>query len=150
MEMDQAYMQVKIVFDLFGYVAAALVTWIFSRWVFRKNELPNPFTAEEKRTYYLLVVAGAMTIGTIVSTFDGAVIPGRNPQNGILISKSIAGALFGGIVFAEIYKKIKGISIPTGILFLPGILAGVFVGRIGAIVIGIRDFTYGLPTSLPW
>lgn len=54
------------------------------------------------------------------------------------------------MITAESIKKSLGITGPTGALFLPGIVTGVFTGRIGAYVLGIRDFTYGLPTSLPW
>ncbi len=32
--------------------------------------------------------------GTLVSTFDGFMIPGRNPESAIIVSKSIAGAIF--------------------------------------------------------
>ena len=68
----------------------------------------------------------------------------------MLISKSIAWALFWWVITAELYKYLNHITTPTGILFLPGIVLGVLVGRIWAIMTWIRDFTYGLPTSLPW
>jgi hypothetical protein len=46
------------------------------------------------------------------------------------------------VITAELYKYLHHIRIPTGILFLPGIVLGVLIGRIGAIMTGIRDFTY--------
>ena len=53
------------------------------------------FPSDDVRWYYhLVVIAGAMLGGTVVSTFDGLMIPGRNPEGAILVSKSIAGAIF--------------------------------------------------------
>jgi phosphatidylglycerol:prolipoprotein diacylglycerol transferase len=148
---DFDYWHIKIIYDLSGYIVAFLVTWFFYKKVLSKDELPNPFKSkDQKMEYYLYVIAWAMFGGMIISTFDGAMIPGRNPEWGMLISKSIAWALFWGIITAEAYKYLNHIKTPTGILFLPGIVLGVLVGRIGAIMTGLRDFTYGLPTSLPW
>ena len=148
---DFDYWHIKILYDLTGYIVAFAVTWFFYKKVLTKSELPNPFESKQQKwEYYLYVIAGAMLGGILISTFDGAMIPGRNPEGGMLISKSIAGALFGGIITAECYKYLKHIKTPTGILFLPGIVLGVLIGRIWAIMTGLRDFTYGLPTSLPW
>ncbi len=148
---DFIYWQEKILYDMAGYITAIFVTWFFYKKVLKKSELPNPFTSKnQKWEYYLYVIAWAMFGGMITSTFDGAMIPGRNPEWWMLISKSIAGALFWGILTAELYKYLHHIKTPTGILFLPGIVLGVLVGRLWAITTGLRDFTYGDATSLPW
>ena len=148
---DFDYWHIKILYDLTGYLSAFWVTWFFYTKVFRRDELPNPFSSKnEKIEYMLSVIAGAMLWGILISTFDGFMISGRNPENGILISKSIAGALFWWVITAEIYKYFHKIKIPTGILFLPGIIIWICIGRIGAIITWLRDFTYGTPTMLPW
>ncbi len=148
---DFIYWQEKILYDIAGYITAFLVTWVFYRNVLTKDELPSPFKSNnQKWEYYLYVIAGAMLWWMIVSTFDWAMIPWRNPEWYMLISKSIAGALFWWILTAELYKYLNHITTPTGILFLPGIVLWVLIGRFGAIATGIRDFTYWLPTTLPW
>lgn len=147
---DFAYWHIKILYDLAGYITAFFATWYFYKKIFKQWEIPNPFKKWQKEEYYLYVIAGAMLGGIIISTFDGAMIPGRNPEGWILLSKSIAWALFGWVITAEIYKYFNNIKTPTGILFLPGIVLWVFIGRLWAIATWIRDFTYGLPTSLPW
>ena len=38
----------------------------------------------------------------------------------------------------------------TGDDFVPAILSGILVGRVGCFVSGLHDGTYGLSTSLPW
>lgn len=133
-----------------GYATAFFVTWIFYRKVFRKGELPNPFPHEQQSEYVLFVIAWAMFGGMVLSTFDGAMIPGRNPEWWILLSKSIAGALFGWIITAELYKYLHHVTVPTGILFLPWIVLGVLVWRVGAVMTGLRDFTYGNPCDYAW
>jgi hypothetical protein len=131
-------------------MVAVLATWFFYKKIFRKDELPNPFPHWGKWEYFLSVLAGAMLGGMIISTFDGAMIPGRNPEWGILLSKSIVWALFWGVLTAELYKYFHHIKVPTGILFLPGIVLWVFAGRLGAVATGLRDFTYGDPCQYRW
>ena len=146
-----AYWHVKILFDLSGYAAAFLATRFFYKKVFRSGELPDPFVTRRKKWgYYISITVVALFFAVSVSTFDGAMIPGRDPSGGIILSKSIAGALFGGVLAAELYKRFCKIRVPTGILFLPGLVIGLFVGRFGALATGLHDFTYGLPTRLPW
>lgn len=149
--LDFIYWQEKILYDMAGYITAFFVTWFFYQKALTKDELPNPFESNnQKWEYYLYVIAGAMLWWMIVSTFDWAMIPGRNPEWWFLLSKSIAWALFWWIIIAELYKSINHIKTPTGILFLPGIVLWVLIGRLGAIATWLRDFTYWLPTSLPW
>ena len=77
---DFAYWHIKILYDLAGYATAFVATWFFYRRVFRPGELVSPFRdREQKVEYYLFVIAGAMLGGILISTFDGAMIPGRNP-----------------------------------------------------------------------
>lgn len=148
---DFEYWHIKIIYDAAGYIAAFGVTWWYSKKVFHPGELPNPFAGRMQRAEYMLVVLAAAMLGAVcVSTFDGMMITERQLATGVILSKSIAGAIFGGVIGAEGYKYLRGIRVATGILFLPGIVVGVLVGRVGAIATGLRDFTYGLPTHLPW
>jgi len=43
-DFDFAYWHTKILYDIAGYITAFCVTWYFSRKIFHKDELPNPFT----------------------------------------------------------------------------------------------------------
>lgn len=152
MQFDVDYWQIKILFDFGGYIMAIGWIFLFKKYFLWKNkELKNIFPSKGlKWEYYLLVICGAMIGATIISTFDGCMIPWRCPEWWVLLSKSIAGALFWWVITAEAWKYFHRIKTPTGILFLPGILVGVFFGRLGALATWLRDFTYGLPTSLPW
>jgi len=64
--------------------------------------------------------------------------------------KTIVGGLLGGWLGVEIAKSISGIHRRTGDLFALPLCVGIAVGRIGCLVAGLADDTYGKPTSLPW
>jgi phosphatidylglycerol---prolipoprotein diacylglyceryl transferase len=83
---------------------------------------------------------GAFALGTLNMVVSGA--PG--------LGRSILGALFGAIVGVELYKRIRGVSGSTGLSFVVPLSFGIAVGRIGCLLSGLDDFTYGVPTSLPW
>jgi phosphatidylglycerol:prolipoprotein diacylglycerol transferase len=68
-----------------------------------------------------------------------------------LQGQSIVGGLLGGWLGVEIAKWLTNWSGPrTGDDFVPAILVGILVGRIGCFLAGLHDGTYGLPTALPW
>lgn len=64
--------------------------------------------------------------------------------------KTIVGGLLGGWLGVEIAKKVSGIQRRTGDLFALPLCVGIAVGRVGCLVAGLADDTYGKPTSLPW
>jgi prolipoprotein diacylglyceryltransferase len=66
------------------------------------------------------------------------------------VARSIEGAIFGGIVAVELYKRMAGVTLRTGARFALPLAVGVAVGRIGCFFSGLDDFTHGTETSLPW
>jgi prolipoprotein diacylglyceryltransferase len=50
----------------------------------------------------------------------------------------------------EIVKRFSGIHRRTGDLFALPLCVGIAVGRIGCLLAGLADDTFGKPTSLPW
>lgn len=65
----------------------------------------------------------------------------------ILNSKTIMGGLFGGLLGVELAKKIIGEKQSSGDLFVFPIILGIFIGRIGCFLSGIKEFTYGKETT---
>lgn len=68
----------------------------------------------------------------------------------LLSGKTIIGALLGGTAAVEWIKRRKGIRRRTGDLFAIPLAAGIAIGRIGCLLAGKQDDTYGIPTILPW
>ncbi len=64
-----------------------------------------------------------------------------------LNSKTIMGGLFGGLLGVELSKKIIGERKSSGDLFTLPLILGIFIGRIGCFLSGIKEFTYGSPTD---
>ena len=64
--------------------------------------------------------------------------------------KTIVGGLLGGWLGVEIVKRLSGIRRRTGDLFALPLCVGIAVGRVGCLLAGLADDTYGKPTTLPW
>jgi phosphatidylglycerol:prolipoprotein diacylglycerol transferase len=64
--------------------------------------------------------------------------------------KTIVGGLLGGWLGVEIVKLVTGIRSRTGDLFALPLCVAIAVGRIGCLIAGLADDTYGKPTTLPW
>ena len=64
--------------------------------------------------------------------------------------KTIVGGLLGGWLAVELVKKLSGIKRRTGDLFALPLCVGIAVGRVGCLLAGLADDTYGKPTALPW
>jgi phosphatidylglycerol:prolipoprotein diacylglycerol transferase len=64
--------------------------------------------------------------------------------------KTIVGGLLGGWLAVELTKKVQHIETRTGDLFAIPLCLGILIGRIGCLLAGLADDTYGTPTSLPW
>lgn len=64
--------------------------------------------------------------------------------------KTIVGGLLGGWIAVETLKRVSGIRSRTGDLFVLPLCVGIAVGRIGCLLAGFADDTYGDATGLPW
>ena len=127
-------------FDLLAWIAAALA----GRWQFRRWPDEAVFLSKITGPSYFI----ALGLGAVA----GAWMAGSANSVGAIFapSHSIAGALAGGIVAVELWKLAKGVRVSTGGALVLPICAGIVVGRLGCIFAGLPDYTYGIPTTLPW
>ncbi|MEN8216939.1 MAG: prolipoprotein diacylglyceryl transferase family protein [Pseudomonadota bacterium] len=56
--------------------------------------------------------------------------------------KSVLGAIVGGIIAVELFKKVMKIDVSTGAYFVPSLTIGIAVGRIWCYFSGLEDYTY--------
>jgi prolipoprotein diacylglyceryltransferase len=68
----------------------------------------------------------------------------------LLGGKTVVGALLGGTIAVEWWKRREGIRGRTGDLFAIPLAVGIAIGRIGCFLAGVQDDTHGIATSLPW
>ena len=64
--------------------------------------------------------------------------------------KTIVGGLLGGWLGVEVVKFSRHTRRRTGDLFALPLCVGIAVGRVGCLLAGLADDTYGKPTGLPW
>jgi prolipoprotein diacylglyceryltransferase len=128
-----------IAFDVIAWVAAALSLY----WVTRRAGQFPPVPARDWR--YIAVLLCGAGIGALVL---GTANLWLSQESGV--ARSIEGAIAGGILAVELYKRSAHITARTGARFALPLAVGIAIGRIGCYLAGLEDFTYGTPTALPW
>ncbi len=69
---------------------------------------------------------------------------------GLWPGQSIVGGLLGGLVGVEIAKTLSGQKQSTGDAMVWPLALGIAIGRVGCLLAGLHDDTFGNPSSLPW
>jgi prolipoprotein diacylglyceryltransferase len=131
---------IHVIFDLAAWASAAAIAFAIAKW----RPLAFPVTTSMRADYIALAIVGAATGGYLFGTLNlwASAVAG--------LGRSIEGAIVGGVVTIELFKRIAGIKGVTGARFAAPLALGVAIGRLGCFFSGIEDFTYGIPTSLPW
>ena len=126
--------------DFTAWVSAALSAyWQSKRW----PEQTVRLSQTTRPSYFVALALGAL-IGAWLFGSTNSLRAFLAP------SHSIAGALAGGIVAVELWKALNGIRVSTGAPLVLPICIGISVGRLGCFFAGLPDYTYGIPSSLPW
>ena len=135
-------MLIHSLFDALAWLAAAGIAWRIRRlgWLdaaIRVTPARNP-------GYFIALslgaIAGAIAFGSLNLSLAGQSV----------LAHSIAGAIAGGIVAVELFKRASGLSGSTGVSFVAPLALGIAIGRLGCFFAGLPDYTYGVPTTLPW
>lgn len=127
-------------FDLLAWAAAGAA----ALWLRRTNRVVFPVPPQLRLRYLAALVLGA-GLGAVAFGSANLWLSGLGG-----VARSIEGAVAGGIIAIELYKRMAGIAQRTGARFALPFAVGVAVGRIGCFLSGIDDFTYGTPATLPW
>jgi phosphatidylglycerol---prolipoprotein diacylglyceryl transferase len=136
-------MSIHTAFDLLAWISGAVLGfWIRRRYLAAGT--PSGFRISQHPVYVIVVALGA-GIGAMLAGGFNMALAGLPP-----LGHSIAGAIAGGIVGAELYKFARGIKGSTGLVFVAPLAAGIAIGRWGCFLSGLPDYTYGTPTALPW
>src|SRR4051812_22279587 len=122
-------------FDVAAWLAAGLAFL----WITRRAGVRFPASQAGDLGYMAALLFGA---GVGAFAFGTANL-WLSQQAGI--ARSIEGAIAGGIIAVELYKRHAGITARTGARFALPLAVGVAIGRIGCFFAGLDDFTYGTP-----
>jgi len=136
-------MNIHTVFDLIAWASGAAIGYAVRRRYFATGT-PSGFQLSRHPVYVIAVALGA-GVGALLAGGFNMALSGLPP-----LGHSVAGAIAGGIVGAEFYKVARGIKGSTGLVFVAPLAAGIAIGRWGCFLAGLPDYTYGVPTSLPW
>jgi prolipoprotein diacylglyceryltransferase len=133
-------MLIHFIFELSAYAIGIFLRWkVFSPHIeiLKDNNLRYIYNI----VALLGALAGAFLLGSLNTYFS------LTSENSFIIGKSILGAIIGATIVIEIFKKIMKIQGSTGVYFVPSLVMGIAIGRIGCFMSGLDDYTYGIKTN---
>jgi prolipoprotein diacylglyceryltransferase len=141
-----AHPELHVVFEALGYAVGFVA---YSRARARSVDVVND---QQRWSVIAAAFLGALFGSRLLEFLEQA--PGAHLAVSQLLipngGKTIVGGLLGGWLSVEIAKKFAGIYDRTGDLFAIPLCIGIGVGRLGCLMAGLTDDTYGKPTQLPW
>jgi prolipoprotein diacylglyceryltransferase len=141
-------------FQIFGhtyywhFIFETLAFFIGIRlYYFQKRKIQDPIS-DINRLYILVgAMIGALLGSRIIAMLE---TPSEISHQTVLIfyqNKTIAGGFLGGLFGVEIIKKIIGVKIASGDIYVIPIIVAIFIGRIGCFSMGIAEPTFGIETT---
>ncbi|GGI24256.1 prolipoprotein diacylglyceryl transferase [Pedobacter mendelii] len=141
-------------FKLFGdyyhyhYIFETLAFIIGVRlYYYLKKGIKDPISDENRLWIMLGAMLGALIGSRIIAVLETPATLNQITFFTLYQSKTIVGGLLGGLFGVELIKKIIGVKIASGDLYVIPIIAALFIGRIGCFSMGIDEPTYGIPTN---
>jgi len=123
----------------------------FRYYLFLRKRTVDAISNTNRLSIILGASVGALLGSRIIGYLENPVLI-TNLQSALLLldTKSIMGGLFGGLLGVEIAKKMIHEKRSSGDLFVLPLITGIFIGRVGCFLSGIKEFTYGKPTDFLW
>ncbi|QDW23711.1 prolipoprotein diacylglyceryl transferase [Pedobacter sp. KBS0701] len=105
--------------------------------------------SDENRLWIMLgAMLGALIGSRVVAVLETPEVINHLTFSILYQSKTIVGGLLGGLFGVELIKKIIGVKVASGDIYVIPILVALIIGRIGCFSMGIDEPTYGIPTHL--
>lgn len=120
----------------------------FRYYVVLRRKSNDHITSGNRLSIILGAALGALVGSRLVGILENPLIDfSLDNTIQLLNTKTIMGGLFGGLLGVELAKKIIGEQSSSGDLFVFPIIIGIFIGRIGCFLSGVKEFTYGRETT---
>ncbi len=140
-------------FELFGnqyhyhYIFETLAFIIGVRlYYYYKKGILDPISDENRLWIMLGAMLGALIGSRVIAVLETPEVLHHLSFSVLYQSKTIVGGLLGGLFGVELIKKIIGVNIASGDIYVIPILVALIIGRIGCFSMGIDEPTYGVPT----
>jgi phosphatidylglycerol:prolipoprotein diacylglycerol transferase len=133
-------------FELLGYLLA------FGIYFVTRRRFGDPVSTPIRWSVVAFAVAGAAFGAKALYWLEDPRLTLQHLHDPVFLmgGKTIVGALVGGLVAVEFFKKQIGQRESTGDLFAIPLAIGIAIGRVGCFLTGLSDNTFGTATSLPW
>lgn len=119
----------------------------FRYYIYLKKRKTDIISGTNRLSIILGAAIGALVGSRLIGVLENPLITfSQGNLIQLLNTKTIMGGLFGGLLGVEIVKKRIGERESSGDLFTGPIILGIFIGRIGCFLSGIKEFTYGSKT----
>jgi phosphatidylglycerol---prolipoprotein diacylglyceryl transferase len=150
------HMHLPVIFHVFGLVLPAhmvmeSLAYIvgFRLYVFLRKKQKDTFSDQARLTVLVGAIIGAALTSKLLGFVEHPELWSLTAKNPVyfLAAKSILGGLLGGIIGVEIAKAVVGIRRSTGDIYVFPLLVAIMIGRIGCLLTGVSDGTWGTSTS---
>jgi prolipoprotein diacylglyceryltransferase len=120
----------------------------FRYYIFLRKKTKDAITSNNRLSIILGAVIGAYLGSRFWAYLENPIFEiDETSLIHILNAKTIMGGLFGGLIGVELMKKLINEKSSSGDLFTLPLIIGIFIGRIGCFLSGVKEFTYGSETS---
>ena len=127
------------VFEALAYaVGFRLYLWL-------RKQSPDPIDDQGRLAALIGAIAGAGLGSKLLGFAEHPELWAQTAVNlaAVLSAKSILGGLLGGLIGVEIAKKAGGVTRSTGDLYVFPLLTAIIIGRVGCLLTGVSDGTWG-------
>ena len=120
----------------------------FQYYVYLRKRSEDAISSNNRLSIIVGAVFGALLGSRLMGLLENPLIDLSSANLLYLLNKkTIMGGLFGGLLGVETAKWFIGEKQSSGDLFTLPIVVGIFIGRIGCFLSGIKEFTYGKETD---
>lgn len=147
-------MTFPVQFKLFGelyhwhYIFELLAFFIGVRlYYFLKRGIQDPISDEDRLWIMLGAMIGALMGSRVVAVLETPQDLSQLTFSVLYQSKTIVGGFLGGLFGVELIKKVIGVKIASGDIYVIPIVVALFIGRIGCFLMGVDEPVYGIETS---
>ncbi len=112
-----------------------------------KRDFVDPISDLNRLWILLGAMVGALIGSRVLALLETPSEIGHQTLLTIYQNKTVAGGFLGGLFGVELAKKLVGVRIASGDIYVLPILVALIIGRIGCFSMGIAEPTYGIQTT---